>query len=127
MEDWISQGSQADSGSSKAFGDYVLIEKIGEGGMGVVFRARKLSLKKEVAVKFIKGGREASERRVAFFLREAELASQLDHPHIAPVYEVGERDGARYLVMRYIPGTTLAKRMKDPRSRGPCANGLNWC
>lgn len=95
------------------FGDYELIEKVGEGGMGLVYRARKLSLKKEVAVKFIKAGRDASERQVAFFLREAELASQLDHPHIAPVYEVGEKDGARYLVMRYIPGVPLSRWMTD--------------
>ncbi|MCC6234540.1 MAG: protein kinase, partial [Verrucomicrobiales bacterium] len=84
--------------------DYFIQDRIGEGAMGVVYRARKISLRKDVAIKFMKAGRQASDRQRALFMREAQLASHLEHPHIVTVSEVGERDGTLFLVMRLVEG-----------------------
>jgi len=96
------------------FGDYILHERLGEGAMGLVYRATKRSLKKTVAIKFIKSGQAASRRDRILFLREAELASRLDHPNIVNVSEVGEHEGTPFLVMRYIDGRPLSERLLDP-------------
>jgi serine/threonine protein kinase/WD40 repeat protein len=98
------------------FGDYEVVEQIGEGGMGLVFRAHKKSLSKDVAIKFMKAGRAALPSQRALFLREAELAAQLDHPNIISVSEVGERDGLAFLVMRLIEGPSLADYLAGPDS-----------
>lgn len=107
-------GAAPDFSGLTSFGDYQLHDRLGEGAMGVVFRATKRSLKKTVAIKFIKAGQGASPRDRALFLREAELASRLDHPNIVTVSEVGERDGLPFLVMRCIEGRPLSERLLDP-------------
>ncbi len=95
--------------------DFDLLEEIGRGGMGVVFRARQISLGREVAVKMILRERVAStEERKRFFV-EAESTARLSHPNIVPVYEVGELDGRPFFSMEFVRGQTLMQRI----SRSP--------
>ena len=93
-------------------GDYELLEQVGQGGMGIVFRARQISLGREVAIKMIQQDRLNSPEDHQRFLAEAEATARLVHPGIVQVYEVGEFDGTPFFSMQFIRGETLAQRLK---------------
>jgi eukaryotic-like serine/threonine-protein kinase len=89
--------------------DYELIEELGRGGMGVVYKAWDRRLKRFVALKMILRGRSASAADLGRFRSEAQAAAGLTHPNIVPVYQVGEHEGQAYFCMKYVPGQTLAQ------------------
>lgn len=115
IEAMLWENLDLDDPDDRRFGDYELLERIGRGGMGVVFRARQLSLEREVAVKFIVGSLADNAQAVARFLGEARAAARLHHPHIVPVFEVDTVDGMHFFSMPLLRGQTLAQRIATER------------
>ncbi len=95
------------------FGDYALLEEIGRGGMGVVYKARQQTLNRIVAVKMILSGQFASEAEIKRFRSEAQAAACLNHRNIVSIHEVGEHQGQHYFTMPFVEGQTLAQLVES--------------
>src|ERR1700692_2177986 len=96
-------------------GSYQIRSLLGKGGMGEVYRARDLKLKREVAIKILPEEFSRDPDRVSRFQREAEVLASLNHTNIAAIYDLEEAEGSRFLVLELVEGETLAERIK----RGP--------
>ncbi len=106
-------GSQESEGRTQRFGNYRLLEKLGEGGMGVVYKARQLDLDRLVAVKLLPFGQFSRDDLVQRFRAEATAAASLQHPNIVAIHEVGEHEGQHYFSMDLVEGHTLAELVRD--------------
>jgi len=107
---------------------YKIFEKLGEGGMGVVYKARDLKLDRDVAIKFLPEHLSASEQNKARFLQEAKAAAALNHPNILGVYEIDDQNGAMFFAMEYVPGMTLKKHIANLKTGTgiPVIQALEW-
>src|SRR5262250_1496971 len=93
-------------------GSHEIISLLGKGGMGEVYRARDLKLKREVAIKILPDEFSSDPSRVSRFQREAEVLASLNHPNIATIYDVQQAGTTRFLVLELVEGETLAERIQ---------------
>src|SRR5512137_1841898 len=99
----------------KTLGHYQITEKLGEGGMGVVYKARDTHLDRFVAIKVLPAEKVADPDRKRRFVQEAKAASALNHPNIVHVYDIGEAGGSLFIAMEYVAGRTLEQRIRQSR------------
>ena len=109
----VGDSTDPENPPSCRFGDYELIEKIGQGGMGVIYKARQQKLNRIVAVKMIRAGKLASPSDIQRFQSEAEAIGRLEHPQIVPIYEVDQVDGIHFFSMALVDGEDLAQKLQQ--------------
>ena len=107
-------------------GHYRILEKIGTGGMGEVYRARDEHLDRDVAIKVLPPGTLIDESARKHFHKEALILSQLNHPNVATIHDFDTQQGVDFLVMEYIPGITLSAKVAGGRCRRKKFSGWVW-
>lgn len=107
--------------AQRCFDDYELLELLGEGGMGVVYRARQVSLDREVAIKLLSAGPWASRDFIARFEREAQNAARMQHPNIVAIHEVGSFEGLQFFSMQLVRGESLSAKLRRGETFTPRA------
>lgn len=124
----IREDAALPNGAPKRLGNYEVLEKIAQGGMGVVYKARHPGLDRVVALKMIRSGVLAGRGDVERFQREARSAAKLHHPNIVTIHDIGEQDGQHYYTMDYVPGENLAERARtqpfSPREAAEITAGV---
>ncbi|MBI1804714.1 MAG: protein kinase [Ignavibacteria bacterium] len=107
---------------------YKILEKLGEGGMGVVYKAKDIKLDRPVAIKFLPSHLSASEENKARFMQEARATAALNHPNILNVYEIDEQNGGMFFVMEYLEGRTLRSHISSLKSSTgiPYTQAIEW-
>lgn len=102
--------------TARQIGEYRIVREIGRGGMGIVYEAHQKSLNRKVALKILPFAAVLDQRQIARFRNEAQAAAQLHHPHIVPVFAVGQEQGVNYYAMQYIDGQSLEQAIRELRS-----------
>lgn len=113
VDDLPSVSAEAGQPRLPALGDYILLGKIGAGGMGRVFKAKHRTMDRLVALKMLPPGRMKDPEQVSRFHREVKAAAKLFHPNIVTAFDAGEQAGIHYLVMEYVDGSALSKTVKQ--------------
>src|SRR2546422_987070 len=120
--DLLSPAAGEEGVRSMQFGDYELLEELGHGGMGVVYRARHAKLDRLVASKMLLLGQFSSEQAVQRFQREARAAAGVRHPNIVAIHDIGQVEGQHYLTMEFVQGRSLSSWLRD----GPLPPTCGW-
>src|SRR5579871_2770197 len=102
----------SDAWLGRTLSHYELAEKLGEGGMGVVYKARDLRLERFVAIKVLPPEKLADPERTRRFVQEAKAASALNHPNIITIHDIAEDHATQFIVMEYVPGKTLDQTIR---------------
>jgi tetratricopeptide (TPR) repeat protein/tRNA A-37 threonylcarbamoyl transferase component Bud32 len=110
---WTESASSSSGGKSVAIAGYEILAELGRGGMGVVYKARQVSLNRLVALKMILSGMHASDRDMSRFLIEAKAVAAMQHPNIVRIYEISQHDGRPYFTLEYLDGGTLSGRLHE--------------
>lgn len=108
---FVDEGAPGDKQALGRLGDYVLLDELGRGGMGVVYKAYHTKLKRVAALKMILSGKHAGAGELTRFKAEAQAIARLQHPHIVQIFEVGEHDGQPFLALEFLEGGSLSRRL----------------
>ncbi|MBW8885332.1 MAG: protein kinase, partial [Planctomycetia bacterium] len=127
---WASNGASGPTLSGE-LGDFRFVRELGRGGMGDVYEAEQISLGRRVALKVLPFSASVDDRQIARFKNEAQAAAQVNHPHIVPVFAIGQDHGVHFFAMQLIGGKSLSELLNDwrdatqPRASGK-SGGRNW-